>query len=298
MNEPPGSPSDRRRPPLPARLIGRGAERVAGATGLDRAAEATAEEAIVRAVESEAVERALTRVLEGPALERAVAKALESPAVEESWRRLLASDEAQQLVQRIAEAPEIRAAIASQSAGLLQDLARQAQELARRLDDGLERLVRRILFRHQRAGPTDRSGFVSRVLGVGLDVAIINIGFLALSALVALVASIFLPDPDGVSEPALAVGAGVWLTTGAAYLLVFWSLVGQTPGMRLAGIEVVADEVGGGIGVRRAFRRLVGTVVSLIPFGLGFIGVLLGDRRRSLADVIADTEVRDTQRPG
>lgn len=298
MNEPPGSPSDRRRPPLPARLIGRGAGRVAGATGLDRAAEATAEEAIVRAVESEAVERALARVLEGPALERAVAKALESQAVEESWRRLLASDEAQQLVQRIAEAPEIRAAIASQSAGLLQDVATQAQELARRLDDGLERVVRRILFRHQRSGPTDRAGFVSRALGVGLDVAIINLGFLALSAVVALVASVFLPDPDGVSEPALAVGAGVWLTTGAAYLVVFWSLVGQTPGMRLAGIEVVADEVGGGIGVRRAFRRLVGTVVSLIPFGLGFIGVLLGDRRRSLADVIAGTEVRDTQRPG
>ena len=39
------------------------------------------------------------------------------------------------------------------------------------------------------------------------------------------------------------------------------------------------------------------TVLSAIPLGLGFIGVLLGDRRRSLADVIADTEVRDTQRP-
>jgi uncharacterized RDD family membrane protein YckC len=278
-------------------LIGRGAGTVAGVTGLDRAAEATAEEAIVRAIESEAAERALARVLEGPAVERAVAKALESPAVEEAWRRLLASDEAQQLVQRIAEAPEIRAAIASQSAGLFEDMARQARRVAQRLDDALERLVRRVLFRRQRAEPTDRAGFVSRGLGVALDVGIINIGFLALSALVALVASVILPDPDGVSTPALAVGTTVWLTTGGVYLLVFWGLAGQTPGMRLAGLAVVVEGRFGGIGARRAMRRLVGTALSVIPFGLGYIGVLLGERRRSLADVIARTEERYTDRP-
>lgn len=297
MDQPSDSPPDRRRPPLPARLIGRGAGTVAGVTGLDRAAEATAEEAIVRAIESEAAERALARVLEGPAVERAVAKALESPAVEEAWRRLLASDEAQQLVQRIAEAPEIRAAIASQSAGLLEDMARQARRVARRLDDALERLVRRVLFRRRRTEPTDRAGFVSRVLAVALDAGIINVGFLGLSALFALVASVILPDPDGVSAPALAVGTGVWLMTGAAYLLVFWALAGQTPGMRLAAIAVVAEDRRGGIGVRRALRRLLGTALSVIPLGLGFIGVLLGDRRRSLADVIAGTEVRYTDRP-
>jgi uncharacterized RDD family membrane protein YckC len=284
---------ERRRLPLPARLFGRGARgagQVAEAAGIDRAIEQATEDAIVRAVESEAMERALARVLDGPVVDRAVKRALESEAVDQAWERLLASDEAQRLVERIAEAPEIRAAIASQSAGLLEDIARQVRGVARRLDDALERVVRRILFRKQRSEPTDRAGFVSRALAFGIDVALLNIGFFAASALVALAASIFLPDPSGVSTPALAVGAGVWLVAGAMYLLLFWSLAGQTPGMRFLGVAIEADG-SRELGLGRAVRRLVGFVLSWIPFGLGFTGVVLGERRRGLQDVIAGTEV-------
>ena len=49
-----------------ARVLGagaRGAERLAGATGVDKAIEDAAEEAIVRALRSPAVERAIVRVL-------------------------------------------------------------------------------------------------------------------------------------------------------------------------------------------------------------------------------------------
>jgi uncharacterized RDD family membrane protein YckC len=275
---------------LPARLFGRsaqGAGRVAEAAGLDRAAE----EAIVRAVESEAVERAVARVLEGPAFEQAVERALESPAVEEAWKRLLASEEAQLLVERIAEAPEIRAAIASQSAGLLEDIARQVRRVARRLDDGLERVVRRVLFRRRRSEPTDRAGLVTRALALGLDIVLLNLGFFAASALVAVVAAVFLPDPSGVSTPALAVGTAAWLTAGAVYLITFWGLAGQTPGMRFLGIRIEADG-SQRIGLGRSLRRLIGFMLSWIPFGLGFIGVVLGERRRGLPDVLAGTEVR------
>jgi uncharacterized RDD family membrane protein YckC len=263
---------------------------VAEAAGLDRAAEVATEEAIVRALESEAVERAFTRLLEGPAVEQAVKQALESPAVEQAWDRLLASDEAQRLVERIAEAPEVRAAIAAQSAGLLEDIARQIRRVARRLDDGLERVVRTVLFRRRRSEPTDRAGFVSRALALGLDVAILDAGFFVASALVAIVFSIFVSDPDGVSTQALVIGSATWLAAGAAYLLTFWSLAGQTPGMRFLGIEIVADG-SRRIGFRRSVRRLIGFVLSWIPFGLGFIGVLLGERRRGLPDVLAHTEV-------
>jgi uncharacterized RDD family membrane protein YckC len=244
----------------------------------------------VRAVESEAMERALARVLDGPVVDRAVKRALESEAVDQAWERLLASDEAQRLVERIAEAPEIRAAIASQSAGLLEDIARQVRGVARRLDDLAERVVRRVLFRRRKSEPTDRAGIISRALAFGIDVALLNIGFFAASALVALAASVFLPDPSGVSTPALAVGAGVWLVAGAMYLLLFWSLAGQTPGMRFLGVAIEADG-SRVLGLGRAVRRLVGFVLSWIPFGLGFIGILLGDRRRGLQDVIAGTEV-------
>src|ERR1700745_2597160 len=102
--------------PLSARLLGvgvRGARTVTKATGIDRAVEVAAEEAIVAAVESKAVERAMVRVLEGPVIEEAVEGALESEAVkralleamdselvDEVGRRLLGSDEWPELVGR------------------------------------------------------------------------------------------------------------------------------------------------------------------------------------------------------
>ena len=283
----------RRRASLPARIFGRGARgagQLAEVAGLDRAIEEATEDAIVRAVESEAMERALARVLDGPVVDRAVKRALESEAVDQAWERLLASDEAQRLVERIAEAPEIRAAIASQSAGLLEDIAREVRRVARRLDDAVENLVRHVLFRRRRSEPTDRAGLASRGLGFGVDVAMVNIGFFAASALLALAASVFLADPSGISAPALAVGTTAWVAVGAAYLLLFWSLAGQTPGMRFLGIAIDANgsrEIGFG----RAVRRLVGVALAAIPLGLGFIGIVLGDRRRGLQDVIAGTEV-------
>jgi uncharacterized RDD family membrane protein YckC len=296
MAEPPipnKPPATGRRVPLPARIFGRGARgagQIAEAAGLDRAVEQATEEAIVRAVESEAMERALARVLDGPVVDRAVKRALESEAVDQAWERLLASDEAQKLVERIAEAPEIRAAIASQSAGLFEDIARHVRTVARRLDDGLERVVRTVLFRRRRTEPTECAGLVSRALAVGIDVAIVNVGFFAASALVALAASVFLADPDGVSTPALAVGTGTWLIVGAAYVLLFWSLVGQTPGMRFCGVVI---EAGGSheLGFGRSVRRLFGIALAAIPLGLGFLGIVLGERRRGLEDVVAGTEV-------
>jgi uncharacterized RDD family membrane protein YckC len=285
---------ERRRPSLPARILGRGARgagQLAETAGVDRVAEQAVEDAIVRAVESEAVERAVGRVLEGPALDRAVERALASPAVEQAWERLLASEEAQKLVERIAEAPEIRAAIASQSAGLLEDIADEVREAARRLDDAVERIVRRVLFRRRRSEPTSTAGAVSRALALGIDAALLNAGFFAASALIALAASVFLADPDGISTSALVAGTTTWLAAGSAYLLLFWSLAGQTPGMRFLGIELRLEDGSRRLGFRRSVRRLIGLVLSVIPLGLGFIGVVLGDRRRGLLDVIAGTEV-------
>ena len=160
------------------RLLGAGvrsARSVSKAAGIDRAVESAAEEAMVAAVESEAVERAIARVLKGPVVEEAMNSALESDAVkhalidaldselvDEVWRRLLASDEAQRLVERIAEAPEIRAAISAQSMGMIEDVGHTIGNGTRRLDGVVERVVRRIFFRRRRAEPTDRAGAVTR----------------------------------------------------------------------------------------------------------------------------------------
>jgi uncharacterized RDD family membrane protein YckC len=258
---------------------------VAGATGLDAAAEAVAEEAIVRALESAAVERALQRLLEGPLLEEAVAKALASPAVERSWQRLLDSDEVQQLIERIAQAPEVRAAIASQGIGLVEDLGRQLGGVTRDLDDVIERVVRRATRRAQRAERTDRAGLVTRAAALLLDFGVVNLAFVAASALIA-----FILGRSGDDTGRIVIGAGVWLLVGGAYLTTFWSLAGQTPGMRLVGVQL---DAGGTrrIGARRAFRRLIGLALALLPIGLGLIGVVSSDRRRGFHDRVAGTEV-------
>src|SRR4051794_703450 len=262
------------RSPIPARLLGvgvRGARSVTKATGIDRAVEVAAEEAIVAAVESKAVERAMARVLEGPVVEEAVEGALESERVkralleamdselvDEVWRRLLASEEVQQLVERIAEAPEVRAAISAQGAGLLEDIGRTIGNLARRLDNRCERIARRIFFRPQRLLPTDRAGAVSRGLAMVVDGVFVNLAFTAFVALVTLVANAFGGNGEGGTSLAIAVGSTAWLSFGAIYLVGFWSLAGETPGMRFLGIRLSEDR----LSPRRSFRRLVGLGLS------------------------------------
>lgn len=296
--------------PLSARLLGvgvRGARTVTKATGLDRAVEIAAEEAIVAAVESQAVERAMVRVLEGPIIEEAVESALESEAVkralleamdselvDEVWRRLLASEETQQLVERIAGAPEVRAAISAQGMGLIEDIGRTIGNLARRLDDHFERIIRRIFFRKPRPVPTNHAGAVSRGIAMAIDGVFVNLGFTAFVALVTLVGNAFGGSANGGSGLAIAIGSATWLSFGAVYLIAFWSLAGQTPGMRFVGIRLDLER----LPLRRSIRRLFGLGLAVIAFGLGFIGIVFGADRRAWDDRMGGTNVvYDERRP-
>jgi uncharacterized RDD family membrane protein YckC len=296
--------------PLSARLLGvgvRGARGIGKATGIDRTMQLAAEEAIVGAIESEAVERAMARVLKGPVVEEAVQGAIESDAVkraileamdselvDEVWRRLLSSEETQQLIERIAGAPELRAAISAQGAGLIDDLGRTVGRLANRFDDELERIVRRILFRQPRAAPTNHAGAVSRGLAFVVDAVFINLSFTALAALVTLVDNAFGGGAEGGSNFAIAAGSLTWIVIGGGYFITFWSLAGQTPGMRFLGVRLD----GGRLRVGRAVRRAIGIGISLLFLGLPFLGILLRQNRRGFADRIAGTDVvYDDRRP-
>jgi uncharacterized RDD family membrane protein YckC len=291
--------------PLSVRLIAagmRGARDVGKATGLDQAIEAAAEEAMVAAVESEAVERAIARVLKGPVVEEAMNNALESDAVkralvealdselvDEVWRRLLASDETQRLVERIAEAPEIRAAISAQSVGMIEDVGQTIGNGTRRLDSAIERVARRIFFRKRRIEPTDRAGAATRGLAFALDALIVNLGFSGLAAVAALIASAFTGNGHGVSNFALAAGTALWFALGGLYLVGFWSLAGQTLGMRFLGIRLDVD--GPGLSPGRSIKRLIGMTLAAIPFGLGFLGILFDERRRAWDDRLSGVDV-------
>lgn len=289
--------------PLSARLLGvgaRGARTVTRATGIDRAFEIAAEEAIVAAVESEAVERAIGRVLRGPVVEEAVNEALESEAVkqalleamdselvDEVWRRLLDSDETQLLVERIAEAPEIRAAISAQGMGLIEDIGRTIARTVRRIDDRFESVARRLFFRKRRLEPSPYAGAVSRALAMAIDGVFVNLSFTAFVALVTLVGNAFSGNGRGGSGLAIAIGSAAWLGLGAFYLVAFWALAGQTPGMRFVGIRLDLSRLPLG----RSIKRLCGLGLSVVAFGLGFVGVVFGTERRDWADRFAGTFV-------
>jgi uncharacterized RDD family membrane protein YckC len=297
--------------PLSVRLLGAGmrsARSVSKAAGIDRAVEAAAEEAMVAAIESEAVERALARVLKGPVVEetvqsaldseavkRALVEALDSELVDEVWRRLLASDEAQRLVERIAEAPELRAAISAQSVGLVEDVGHTIGNGSRRLDGAFERLVRRVFRRSQREEPTDRAGAVTRGLALGLDALIVNLAFSGLAAIAALVVSVFSGTNDaGAPGFALAIGGSLWLGFGALYLVGFWSLAGQTPGMRFLGTRLEVE--GRGLSPGRSLKRLLGLWLSVITFGIGFLGTVFDQRRRDWADRLGGADILYVER--
>jgi uncharacterized RDD family membrane protein YckC len=276
---------------------------MARATGIEGAAEAVAEEAIVRAIESQAAERALSRVLQGPVVEEAVEQAMRSPAVERAlneaiesemidrvWERLLASDEAQKLVERIAEAPEVRSAIAAQGVGLIDDMRREAARATHRLDDAFERVARRIFFRRAREGKTNRAGAASRTIAIAIDAALLNAAFLALAGVVTLVASLAFGAGGEASAPAIATGAAAWVIASSIYLTSFWALAGQTPGMRFVRIQLDSED-GRRIGLRRAMRRWIGLVLSILPLGLGLLGVVFSDDRRGWQDRFGGTAV-------
>jgi uncharacterized RDD family membrane protein YckC len=277
-------PPERGDEPLLARLVGagtrtglRGAGRVAEATGVDRALEDAASAAVIRALESAAVERSLTTVIDSAMIERV-------------WERLLASDEAQKLVERIAGAPEIRQAIAYQGVGLVDDVGAQIGRVARRLDDTIERVFRTLFRRPRREGAAQNAGVLTRGLAFLLDGVILNFSFFAISSLIVLALNAIL-DVGDASAPALVAGSFVWALAGSAYLVTFWSLSGETPGMRFFDLRLDGPD-GRRLGVRRATRRLTGTILSVLPFFLGFLGILFDERRRAWNDRFSQTEVR------
>jgi uncharacterized RDD family membrane protein YckC len=257
---------------------------------------------MVAAVESEAVERALSRVLDGPlvedavhgaleseAVKRALVEALDSEMVDEVWRRMLASDEAQRLVERIAEAPEIRAAISAQSVGFITDIGHTIGNTTRRIDTAIENGARRATFRRRRGEPTERAGALTRLLAFGLDLLIVNLAFSGMAAIVALIASFFSGTGNGLSAPALAFGSAVWIGLVALYMVVFWSLASQTPGMRFFGLRLGTESRG--LAPRRSLRRLAGLFLATISFGLGFLGILFDERRRGWQDRLSGVDV-------
>jgi uncharacterized RDD family membrane protein YckC len=288
----------------------RGAGRLAGATGVDQAIEDAVEEAIVRALRSPAVERAIVRVLVeenavGRGVEQAltsdevaeaVVKALDSEVADRVWAELLASPKAQMLVERIAEAPEVRAAIAQQGVGLITDVGRRLTVITEALDDAAERVAHGMLRRPGHDAETNQVGLVTRALAAGVDLALVSALLSIGSGLLASIVPAVSGGSDGLSIWGVLSFGLVGFLIGGSLFVAFWALVGQTPGMRLLSIRL---DVNGSreVGLRRAVRRIVAIPISFLPLGLGFLAILLSPERRAWHDRIAGTTVVYDEEP-
>jgi uncharacterized RDD family membrane protein YckC len=132
-----------------------------------------------------------------------------------------------------------------------------------------------------------RAGFVSRLAAFVVDAILVAVVLRATQWLLdGLDRSLgrFAP-PINLSALVLAASP-VFIV---AYLVAFWSTLGQTPGKWLLGLRVVP--LGGGrLPVGQALLRVAGYLLSALPCYLGFLWVL-GPRRLAWHDRLAATEV-------
>jgi uncharacterized RDD family membrane protein YckC len=232
------------------------------------------------------LERVVAELAESGELERLVTAALASPRTLEITDQVLASDETQLALGHVASSPELRDAIARQTAGLAEEVLVGVREYGVRLDDRAERVVRR----PPRAEPSICGGIATRAVALATDAALTIVLFMSLVGVAALVASLV-----GGLHPAWLAGAMLssgWFLLVGTYFVLFWSTSGQTPGMSLLRVRVrTGGPAGGAPSIARSLVRFVGLVLSIVPMFAGFIPVLFTERRRGLADFLAGTEV-------
>ena len=200
---------DGAKPPV-ARLLTAGARsagRVAHVTGVDRAVDEAVEEAILRALRSPAIGRAIERAMATHAeaagltseeLAQVVRQALETEAAEQAWAEVLDSQQVQMLIERIASAPELRAAIRAQSAGMLTDIGIRLTKETERMDDVIERITRP----RDPDSETNQAGLVTRLTSFAIDVGILFLVYSVASGVIASVVS-------GVFGTKLSLTAGI-----------------------------------------------------------------------------------------
>jgi len=99
--------------------------------------------------------------------------------------------------------------------------------------------------------------------------------------------------PSWLAELLSGVG---WSISVGAYLVLFWNLAGQTPGMRVMRLRL-ANRSGDPPGVGRSLVRLIGLVLAIVPLFAGFLPVLVDGRRRALQDYLAGTTVVPVDEP-
>ncbi len=148
-----------------------------------------------------------------------------------------------------------------------------------------------------------QAGFVSRLAAFVLDVMIVTAGSIVFAALVSLILNFFgfsaqgLKADDPTKSLLVVLQFIIVALSGLAvalfipgYFVLFWVLVGATPGKQVLGLKIVRTDRRQ-LGWGRAIVRYIGYWISAIVFFLGFLWVLVDGRRQAWHDKMADTFV-------
>jgi uncharacterized RDD family membrane protein YckC len=138
--------------------------------------------------------------------------------------------------------------------------------------------------------PPAYAGLVTRALAFALDAAIVNLTGIFVGVVVGLALSV-LKTPDKVDHLLLAIGAVLFVVWTIAYFVGFWSTTGQTPGDRVMRIRVRRATTDEPLHLGWALVRLAGLGLAAIPLLLGFLPILLNERRRGLQDLLGRSVV-------
>jgi uncharacterized RDD family membrane protein YckC len=134
------------------------------------------------------------------------------------------------------------------------------------------------------------AGLVTRALAFAVDAAIVNLTGIFVGVVVGLALSV-LKTPDQVDEVLFAIGGVLFVVWTIAYFAGFWATTGQTPGNRLMRIRVRRSGADQPLPLRWAVVRLAGLGLAAIPLLLGFLPILLNERRRGLQDLLGRSVV-------
>jgi uncharacterized RDD family membrane protein YckC len=145
------------------------------------------------------------------------------------------------------------------------------------------------------------AGFVTRAAAFILDLIFVSLSIGVVNGLFRLLLWYF--DLDPAACPPIRLGnflrastchASAWLMLILSiafpflYLLFFWMLSGQTPGKFFLRLRIIRQD-GGRVRLHQSLRRLLGYWLAILTLGIGFLYVLVDDRRRGLHDRLAGT---------
>lgn len=132
------------------------------------------------------------------------------------------------------------------------------------------------------------AGILTRVASLAGDGAAVAASWTALSAGFAYLLGIFGLDIS--SQPRGPLFVAGLIVYGFLWWWLSIAVAGRTPAMLLLGLRVV-DRQGDAVRQRRALIRTFALPLSVIPFGLGMLGVLFDREHRALHDMIAGSVV-------